>query len=320
MPDANDALLTRVEDALARLTGARDASLLLAVSGGPDSMAMLDIVRRCWSGPVAAATVDHGLRPESAAESVMVAGYCATKGVSHAILHPSSPITGSLQSAARSARYSLLQRHADQCGADFIVTAHHADDQLETMLMRMARGGGVEGLAGVRARNGRIVRPLLGCRKAELVAHCEHEAIKFVSDPSNANPDFDRVRMRSALERFDSIDPLMAVRTAEALAEAASALDWVVAREAQSVILADSTGVELRTTDYPAGLLRRMVLCCLDLVQPGIAPRGQQIDRLIEALQRGEAAMIGDVLCRPGKTGQTWYFAPAPPRSAPSRV
>lgn len=320
MPDANDALLTRVEDALARLTGAHDASLLLAVSGGPDSMAMLDIVRRCWSGPVAAATVDHGLRPESAAESVMVAGYCATKGVSHAILHPSSPITGSLQSAARSARYSLLQGHADQCGADFIVTAHHADDQLETMLMRMARGGGVEGLAGVRARNGRIVRPLLGCRKAELVAHCDREAIKFVSDPSNANPDFDRVRMRSALERFDSIDPLMAVRTAEALAEAASALDWVVAREAQSVILADSTGVKLRTTDYPAGLLRRMVFCCLDLVQPGIAPRGQQIDRLIEALQRGEAAMIGDVLCRPGKTGQTWYFAPAPPRSAPSRV
>ncbi len=319
MPDANDPLLGRMEDALVRLTGARDATLLLAVSGGPDSMAMLDLVRRCWAGPVAAATVDHGLRPESAGEADMVASFCVGFEVPHAILRPSAPITGSLQSAARAARYDLLHSHADLCHAACIVTAHHADDQLETMLMRLARGSGVGGLAGVRARNGRIIRPLLGFRKAELVAYCEQQGIAFVSDPSNANPDFDRVRMRSALAQFDAVDPLMAVRSAEALAEAAAALDWITEREALSAIVASDAGVELRSILYPPGLLRRLVGRCLDVIQPGLAPRGAQIDRLIGALHSGEQAMIGDILCRPSADGTGWHFAPAPPRGAARR-
>ena len=320
MPDANDPLLTRIEDALVRLTGARDASLLLAVSGGPDSMAMLDLVRRCWTGPVAAATVDHGLRKESADEAAMVAGFCADMAVPHATLRPAAAITGSLQSAARAARYALLQSHADQCGAAFIVTAHHADDQLETLMMRLARGSGVDGMAGVRARNGRIIRPLLGCRKTELVAHCDSHGIAFVSDPSNANTDFDRVRMRHALCRFDAIDPMMAIRTAEALADAASALDWITAREALSAIVISNAGVELSCADYPAGLLRRLVERCLDVIQPGLTPRGVQIDRLIQSLQSGEQAMIGDILCRPATDGQVWHFAPAPRRGAGLRA
>lgn len=318
MPDANDPLLSRVEDALVRLTGARDSSVLLAVSGGPDSMAMLDLVRCCWAGPVFAATVDHGLRPESAGEADMVASFCVGVGVPHASLRPSAPITGSLQSAARVARYDLLQSHADQCGAAFIVTAHHADDQLETMLMRLARGSGVDGLAGVRARNGRIIRPLLGCRKAELVAYCEGHGIAFACDPSNGNPDFDRVRMRDALARFGAVDPLMAVRSAEALAEAAAALDWIVAREAESAVVTRNAGVELQSILYPPGLLRRLVERCLDVIQPGLTPRGSQIDRLINALRSGEQAMIGDILCRPSADGTGWHFTPAPRRGGAS--
>lgn len=318
MPDANDLLLSRVKDALVRLTGTRDASLLLAVSGGPDSMAMLDLVRRCWAGSVSAATVDHGLRPESAGEADMVSRQCTEAAVPHAILRPSAPIAGSLQSAARAVRYDLLQSHADQCGAAFIVTAHHADDQLETMLMRLARGSGVDGLAGVRARNGRIIRPLLGCRKTELVAYCEEQGIAFACDPSNANPDFDRVRMRDALAQFGAVDPLMAVRSAEALAEAASALDWIVAREAQTVIVTRDPGVELQSILYPPGLLRRLVERCLDVIQPGLAPRGSQIDRLINALRSGEQAMIGDILCRPSAEGTGWHFTPAPRRGGAS--
>jgi len=315
MPDANDPLLTRIEDALVRLTGAQDGSLLLAVSGGPDSMAMLDIVRRCWTGQAMAATVDHGLRAESAAEAEMVARYCADVGVPHATLRPSVPITGSLQSAARAVRYALLRGHADQCGAAFIVTAHHADDQLETMLMRLARGSGVDGLAGVRARNDKIIRPMLGCRKAELVAYCQQQSVPSISDPSNANSDFDRVRMRSALARFDVVDPLMATRSADALAEAAAALDWITAREAQRVIVRDGGGARLLATDYPPGLLRRLVQACLDIVQPGLAPRGAQMDRLIASLQQGEQTMIGNILCQAAAQGQGWHFASAPPRA-----
>jgi tRNA(Ile)-lysidine synthase len=259
MPDASDADLNRVSAALTALTGDSKAHLLLAVSGGPDSMALTDLVRRGWLGPVSAATVDHGLRPESADEAEMVARFCASTGMTHAVLRPDQPITGSLQSAARAARYALLAAHADAIGAAFIVTAHHADDQLETMLMRLARGSGVDGLAGVRARNARTVRPLLGFRKTELVAHCERHAIPFACDPSNANPDFDRVRMREALQGLDVIDPLMAVRSAGALAEAGEALDWIASREAETVIVGDFNGIRVVQTAFPPALLRRLM-------------------------------------------------------------
>lgn len=320
MPDASDVGLKRVHAALARLTGDSDAHLLLAVSGGPDSMALTDLVRRCWQGPVSAATVDHGLRPESAHEAKMVARHCAAIGLDHATLRPDRPITGSLQSAARAARYALLEARADAIGAAFIVTAHHADDQLETMLMRLARGCGVDGLAGVRARNGRIVRPLLGFRKAELIAHCEHRAIPFVLDPSNANPDFDRVRMRAALQGLDVIDPLMAVRSAGALAEASEALDWMAAREADTVIVADAGGVLLVQTAFPPALLRRLLLIALARVQPEIAVRGPALDRLLQTLSDGGQGMIGNVLCGPAADGQGWHLRPAPPRGASARA
>lgn len=311
VPDANNDRLTQVAGALAALTGAGDAALLLGVSGGPDSMAMLDLIAHCWTGPVSAATVDHGLRPESADEAAMVARYCAKLGVAHATLRPDAPITGSVQSAARAVRYCLLEREAERCGADFIVTAHHADDQFETMLMRLARGSGVDGLAAVRARNGRVIRPLLRLRKTDLERHCADHAIPFVRDPSNANADFDRVRMRAALATFDAVDPLQAVRSAAALADAVDALDWITAREAATAVRLERDGATLTCHDYPAALLRRLVLRCLDHVQPGIAPRGQALGRVIIALQAGGQTMIGDVLCT---GGTTWRFVRAPAR------
>lgn len=311
MPDANNDDLTRVRTALAGLTQSGDDALLLAVSGGPDSMAMLDLVHRCWPGSVFAATVDHRLRPESADEARMVAGFCAEAGLAHATLDPDQPITGSVQAAARAVRYRLLLAEADRVSARWIVTAHHADDQLETMLMRLARGSGVHGLAGVRARNGRIIRPLLGWTKAQLCAHCAWCALPFAHDPSNANTDFDRVRMRQALAGFDAIDPVQAVRSANALAEAADALDWVTAREVEAAIADDGAKIVLHRTYYPAALLRRLVQNCIERVERGIEPRGPAMDRLIATLQSGGQAMIGNVLCR---GGDTWHFGPAPAR------
>ncbi|AOG00679.1 tRNA(Ile)-lysidine synthetase [Blastomonas sp. RAC04] len=311
MPDANNDPLTQVAGALAALTGGRDAALLLAVSGGPDSMAMLDMVRRGWAGPVSAATVDHRLRPESAGEAAMVADYCASIAVPHVTLCPDAPITGNLQSAARTTRYRLLAQAAARAGAEFIVTAHHADDQLETMLMRLARGSGVDGLAAVRAKNGQVIRPILCLRKAELERYCADQAIPFVRDPSNASPDFDRVRMRAALGQFDVVDPLQAVRSAAALADVSDALDWMVDSEAAQVLHTGPGGASLIRHDYPAALLRRLVQRCLEAVQPGIAPRGEALGRLIDTLNAGGQGMIGDVLCR---GGATWHFARAPAR------
>lgn len=120
------------------------APLLLAVSGGPDSMAMLTLAVAAFPGRIAVATVDHGLRAEAADEVRMVADHCATLGVPHHGLRPGTPIAGaSIQSQAREARYALLADHARTIGAAAILTAHHADDQAETFLMRAARGGAV---------------------------------------------------------------------------------------------------------------------------------------------------------------------------------
>ena len=185
------------------------SGVLVAVSGGPDSMALLELAAR-WRAeaaagavrpPVFAATVDHGLRPDSLAEAQMVADFAAARGVPHAILHwtGDKPHTR-LQERARAARYALLAEEARRVGADFILTAHHADDQAETILMRIVRGSAIAGLAGMAVMSPRegltLFRPLLSVRKSALVAYCEAQGAPYVRDPSNDNPRFGRTGAR----------------------------------------------------------------------------------------------------------------------------
>ena len=181
------------------------SGLLVAVSGGPDSVALLLLAAR-WraSGggvPVFAATVDHGLRRESAGEAARVAGWAAALDIPHATLNwiGEKPDTR-IQERARDARYALLVAHAARIGADTLATAHHADDQAETILFRLLRGSGVAGLAGMarETRRGDVwhARPLLDHSKAELVAICEAAGQAYVRDPSNENPAYARTRMR----------------------------------------------------------------------------------------------------------------------------
>ncbi len=196
-------------DALLRPLG-RAKSVLIAVSGGPDSTALL-VMAAEWakrSGTaIAAATVDHGLRPESAAEAEGVAGLCRRLRVPHATLawRGAKPATR-LQERAREARYRLLIAHARAIGADMIATAHHADDQAETVLFRLLRGSGVAGLRGMVLLSERdgvaIARPLIGVSKSELVAFCRARGVPFVDDPSNADPQFARTRLRALIARL----------------------------------------------------------------------------------------------------------------------
>lgn len=181
--------------------------ILIAVSGGPDSTALLHLAVR-WraargTGPdLLAATVDHGLRPESAAEAEAVGEMAGRLGVGHLVLPWAGPkpVRG-IQEAARDARYALLTAAARKAGAGAIALAHTRDDQAETVLFRLARGSGLAGLAGMRMaveRDGvTLLRPLLEVPKARLVATLARAGLPFVQDPSNLDLRFARPRLRT---------------------------------------------------------------------------------------------------------------------------
>lgn len=300
--------------AMARLVGDDPAMRLgIAVSGGPDSMALLDLAARAFPGRVMAATVDHGLRSESAGEAAMVARWCATQGVPHETLHPASPPDGNIQNWARSARYAALNDWRIRHGVDWLLTAHHADDQIETMLMRLNRGAGLSGLAGIRPRNGAIIRPLLDCRKGDLLDYVVVRAMPFATDPGNADPRFDRAALRARLAQADWLDPRAAARSAAALSECEAALDWVVADLAARHVSGQGDAIRLDRTDLPRELLRRLLLHMLHRADPSAAPpRGDTVDRLIASALAGGRGSIGDWLLAGDQHG--WTLSPAPAR------
>jgi tRNA(Ile)-lysidine synthase len=190
-------------------------ALILAVSGGPDSMALMVLAAR-WRksrkrGPeLIAVTVDHGLRAESKAEAVDVARLARRLGVTHRILRwkGKKPKTG-LPQAARDARYRLLAQAAAKAKASHVLTAHTLDDQAETVMIRMMRGSGMAGLAAMRklsplpASEGIfLVRPLLEIPKARLIATLTREKIAFADDPTNRDTKFTRARLRGLMPQL----------------------------------------------------------------------------------------------------------------------
>ncbi|MGE0749088.1 MAG: tRNA lysidine(34) synthetase TilS [Variibacter sp.] len=204
-------------------------SLLVAVSGGADSSALLFLLAR-WraerrDGPrLAVATVDHGLRAQSRAEAEAVKRQARTLGLPHRTLRwvGEKPATR-IQEAARAARYALLMKEARRVGVAHIALAHTLDDQAETVLLRLAAGSGPAGLTGMRPTEMRdgvtLCRPLLSVRKAELVATLQAAEIAWSEDPSNADPRFARPRLRAAADALarEGLTPERLARLAERL-------------------------------------------------------------------------------------------------------
>ncbi len=192
-------------------------------------MALLVLARAVLGERIAVATVDHGLRPAAVDECALVENLCAAQAISCSVLRVSVG-EGNVQEQARLARYRALGEWAGRRGLSAIATAHHADDQAETLLMRLNRGSGLGGLAGIREKTPiagstvEVLRPLLGFRREELRSILEGCEIPFVEDPSNRDERYDRVRMRHALARSDWIDPAALARSAAHLAEADAAL------------------------------------------------------------------------------------------------
>ena len=297
----------------ARLKG--DDRLGLAVSGGPDSLALLCLAAAALPGRVAAATVDHGLRAEAADEAAMVARVCAEMAVPHAILRVTVS-EGNVQSEARTARYAALDLWLAEQGLAALATAHHADDQAETLVMRLNRSSGVSGLAGVRAL-GRVpgserplLRPLLDWRREELAKVVAAAGLTAAQDPSNADPRFDRVRVRQALAAVDWLDVPALAASAAHLADADAALDWAAGREWREAVSPIPMGLVYRPQAPRAIALRVIARIVSEL--DGEAPRGSAVARLFDSLLAGQPASIGNLVARRGPEG--WTFTKAPLR------
>jgi tRNA(Ile)-lysidine synthase len=310
-PEAVD----RFRAGLEALTGPAPGLLGVAVSGGPDSLALLLLTNAAFPHHVRAATVDHKLRPESAAEAAFVHDICARLGIPHATLAADDAIAGNVQAGARALRYRLLAGWAATEGTDWLLTAHHRDDQAETLLMRLQRGSGLAGLAGIRAATEilglRVARPLLGWSRAELADLVAAAGLEAVQDPGNRDERYDRARLRRRLGEADWIDPAPLARSAQALAEADIALEWSVERLIEERAEAARGGLAFDAQDLPSELRRRALLRLLALLVPADPPRGDAVQRLLAALEAGGTATLAGVKC---EGGPIWRLTPEPPR------
>lgn len=218
--------------------------ILIAVSGGPDSMALLWLARQ-WSlaggSTIVAATVDHGLRPEAAEEAALVGGWCREAGIDHQVLRWAAPYPKTrVQELAREARYRLLAEAARQCGAGAMATAHHADDQAETILFRLLGGSGVAGLRGMQTVNidglGEdvpLLRPLLAWPKQALEKICSDNGLPVVRDPSNVDPRYARTRLRGLAGALaaEGLGATELARLGRRMAGAQEIVDWAVSQQ-----------------------------------------------------------------------------------------
>ena len=314
------ALVERFRTDLDALIGP-DARIGIAASGGRDSLGLLLLAVAARPGQVEAATVDHRLRTESAEEAASVGVLCERLGVPHMILDAhwaDKPATG-IQERARRERYRLLGFWVEERGLNALATGHHADDQAETLLMRLARGAGVRGLAGMRPSSRapgsdvRLIRPLLSWRRTELQQLCRDAGITAIADPSNEDEQYERVRVRRNLSENSWLDASSIAKSARHLADAQTALEWAARREWSQAVKERSGLIAYRPSGAPAEIVRRIVSRAVgNLATEGeLDLRGSELDRLLHTLRDGRTSTLRGVRC---EGGRDWRFSPAPAR------
>lgn len=292
-------------------------SVIVAVSGGSDSLSLLTLFHR-WllehgrADALVAVTIDHGLRPEAADEARDVAAFCASRDMSHITKTwtGAKPATG-LAAAARAARYRLLIEAAQAAGSDVILTGHTEDDQAETVAMRAERGAGI-GLAGMAREtllDGAVwlLRPLLDVSRAALRERLLEQGVSWIDDPSNNNPTAERARVRASLTPERRIELLEQARQAGALRRdlahrAAALVRETMALEPHAIRISPALP---RSPDREAAIHALRLLLCVVGSQPHW-PDLSRSTALFDALgQLGFTASLAGCVVRHRRAGIT---------------
>lgn len=289
------------------LRGSCPARMGVALSGGGDSMALLALMGdwvRAEGVELAAVTVDHGLRPEAAEEAAFAGRAAAALGIAHDVVQWRGwDGGGNLQDAARQARRALIAEWAERRAITMVALAHTEDDQAETVLLRLARGSGVDGLAAMaprhRAEGITWIRPLLGVPRATLRDELRARGLSWIDDPSNDDTEFDRIKARQALA---ALEPLGLTRrgladSARQMARARAALELQTHAAAGELTEVTQTGdVLIRLPGLmaqPAEIRLRLVAHALRWVASApYRPRLRALERLIGAAAEGQGGTL----------------------------
>ncbi len=278
----------------------KQKALAVGVSGGPDSMALLWLLQEWCSlqgKDLHVLSVDHGLREDAQKECALVAEYCSGfDHVCHETLVWEAPQDVRIQEEARKARYDLMRGYCKAHGISSLFLGHHQDDQAETVLFRLAKGSGLDGLSGMAAvqefQGFYLCRPLLEVSKQELVQLCNDKNIPYSHDPSNDNEAFARVRLRQSIDILakEGLTSKRLSVTANRLARARQALDIFTDEAFERYLISKNAGpIEFSKDllDAPEEIVIRVLFRCFDLIglDRDYAPRMEKVESLVDALK-----------------------------------
>jgi tRNA(Ile)-lysidine synthase len=273
-----------------------DDKIGVAVSGGPESMALAYLLSSSYPAAIHAFIVDHGLRPESTQEAKTVKKHLSAwpKITPHILRWSHEKPTTRVLERARAARFELLSQACLKRGIGYLLLAHHQDDQAETFLFRLAKGSGLDGLAAMRPRQIHdsgleLIRPFLSVPKERLIATCDKYHIPFITDPSNTNTKFARPRLRQSAEILanEGLTPKRLALTAKRLYRATQALDFFTEKYlAETIVFKDQNLIILNyhtLMDLPQEVLFRIILKSIDTLHPEkkITPRMENLENLV---------------------------------------
>lgn len=289
------------------------ARLGVAISGGSDSTALLHVLAQCFDPgtvEIKAVTVDHGLRKESAQEAVTVSKLAHSLGLSHDTLRWQGwDGTGNLQDQARRARYELLSDWAKANEIAILALGHTADDQAETVIMRLSRSAGVTGLAAMPVRRTQygiaIQRPMLGLTRVQLRDYLKRQNIGWIDDPSNEDLRFDRIKARKALEILEplGITAKALSDVAKNMGQAREALDWysfLAARDCATIDGGDVVFDMRKFRTLPDEIERRLLIRAILWINgTDYPPRRSSVNEVFQAIRSGRSATLGGcrILC-----------------------